>query len=135
MIRVGPHSPNTRVGARQRDARAPQIALQRSDLRHWRHLRQGHQNDPGVGGILEPHQGRDHATRTVVENQNHLPVIGALRIHQQQRMPGGRGVEHDEGAARFADDARERVEHRDPFGARRAQVLQKQGSLLCVETG
>ena len=69
------------------------------------------------------------------ELARHLPVVGAGRVHQQQRVAGRCGVQHDEGAARLADDAREGVEHRDLLGAGRVQVLQQQRPLCRVELG
>src|SRR5256885_9074067 len=42
---------------------------------------------------------------------HHLAVVGASGVHQQQRVPRGGRVQHHEGTACFADDAREGVEH------------------------
>ena len=48
-------------------------------------------------------------------------------------MPSRRSIEHHERAARFRDNSREGVEDSDLFGARRAQVLAKQGLSLCIK--
>ena len=72
---------------------------------------------------------------SVGEIARHLPVIGAGRVHQQQRVARRGGVQHHEGAARLRDDAREGVEDRDLLGAGRAQVLQQQRAPFLVEMG
>ena len=106
---------------------AAQVVLQRRGLRHRRRLRQRHQHDARVAAVLQPHHRRDDvAARGAFEFAHHLPVVGAGGVHQQQRVAGRRRVEHDEGAARFADDAREGVEDGDLLGARGFQVFAQQ---------
>jgi hypothetical protein len=50
------------------DAGAAQVVLQRGRLRHGRHLRQRHQDDLRVRGVLQPHQGRDDVGGAVPSN-------------------------------------------------------------------
>ena len=50
-------------------------------------------------------------------------------------MAGRGGVEHDDALARRVDGPRERAEHGDLLGARRAQVLFEQRAAFLVEAG
>ena len=99
------------------DASPAQVVLQGLGLRHRRDFGQRHQNDPGVLRVLQAHQRRGQPARGVpFKGLQRLPVVGAGGIHQQQRVPGGRGVQHHKGAAGFIDHPGKRVEHRHLFG-------------------
>jgi hypothetical protein len=116
--------------------RAAQVVLQGLRLRDRCRFRQGHQNDAGVGRVLQPHQRRHQAPAAVAfKLAHHLAVVGTGGIHQQQGVTRRRRVQHHKGAARFAHHARERVEDGHFFGAGRAQVFQHQRFLLRVQLG
>jgi hypothetical protein len=70
-------------------------------------------------------------------------MIGLAGIEKEQRVAGGRGVEHDEAFRALADFAGKGAEHGDFLGAGRAQVFFEQGAaggvhlsaLICQDLG
>ena len=94
------------------DARAPEVGLEPRGLGHRRGLRQRHDDHLRVLGILQAHQGRDHPPERALDGRpGELAMIGAGGVQEQQGVPRGGGVQHDEARGRLHDDASERVEH------------------------
>ena len=70
--------------AERLNAGAPQVLLKSSGLGNRSCLRQGHQDHPCVGGVLQPHQrGNDTPRSARFELGCHLAMIGAGRIQQE----------------------------------------------------
>ena len=64
---------------------------------------------------------------------DHLAVIGARGVEEEQRVPGRGGVEDHEARSRLGDDPREGHEDRDLLVTGRAEILREQGSPRVVE--
>ena len=114
------------------DPRTPQVRLQRRRLVHGRGLRKCDQE----------HFCEDRVPQTLGEKQHFLGLRGAglplklplessTCVQQQQRVAGGRRVEHHKPTRASGHLARECAEHGNLLRARRTQVLpQKGGSRL-----
>ncbi len=107
--------------------RPAQVLLQPFRFVYRRGFRQGHQEDTGECRISELGQQILHVSGQVTLIPQHLPVIGLGGIQQQERVPGGGGVQHYKLILTLCHRLRKGLKDRNLLRTGGAQFLFEQG--------
>ncbi len=92
----------------------------------------GDDEDLGEVGVLQQHQ-RGVQRQVVSCLSNHVSVVGACGVEEEECVAGRRCVHHHEAASAFEDDAGELLEYGDLLGTGGQEVFCEVGFAVGVE--
>ena len=115
------------------DLGTEQVLLEERGFVYGGRLREG--NDDDFREVRIPQAGKEEPDRLrhTAHRVEYLPVVGLRGVEEEERVPGRRGIEHHESVLPVLDLPRERPEHGDLFGARRAKVFFQEPEPLCIQ--
>ena len=99
------------------DVRAREVAFELHGLMNRSCLRQRHQENVREVRVSQAREELLHRLWAAARLLQHLSVVGLRGIEEEQRVPGGRGVDDDELTFALSDGLRERAKDRDFFRA------------------
>ena len=122
------------VSTERLDLRPPRVRLKPGGFINRRCLRQRDDQHFRLAGVAEPHQRCDERISYPRGGRpQHLAVVSAGRVEQQQRVSRRGRVEYDEPPPRLRHQFRAGMEDRDFLGAGRFQVFLQHRPSVRVE--